>query len=514
MKHDIILILDFGGQYAHLIGRRIRENRVYTEIVSHNVTSKEIQELNKTFNVKGIILSGGPASVYEVKAPKINPEILKLNLPILGLCYGHQLLAQMVGGEVKRTKQKEYGIAYVKIDNSTKLFKGLSETEQVWMSHGDMVFSVPTEFIVLAHTDSCPVAAFKHKKKMMFGVQWHPEVIHTQKGGQVLRNFIFEICTCKPDWNIEDVVSKAIKEMKNQVGTEKAIIGLSGGVDSSVATFLASRAIGKNLVAVFVDHGFMRENEADFVRTTFEKLNIKLIMVNAQERFLAKLKRIENPERKRKIIGEEFIRVFEEIAEEIGAEYLIQGTIYPDRIESGFKKSAAKIKTHHNVAGLPAQINFKGIIEPLRELYKDEVRNIAKKMDVPDKIVMRQPFPGPGLAVRIMGEVTKLKLTMLKKADTIVREEIEKSRLTMNLWQYFAVLTNTKSTGVKGDARAYSHVVAVRAVESVEAMTARFAKIPYEVLEKISTRITNEIKEVTRVVFDITNKPPSTIEWE
>ncbi|MFB3888816.1 MAG: glutamine-hydrolyzing GMP synthase [Candidatus Bathyarchaeia archaeon] len=513
-KYDTILVLDFGGQYCHLIGRRIREYGVYSEIVPSDITPKEIQALNQKLNVRGLILSGGPASVYEPNAPRIDPEILELNLPVLGLCYGHQLIAQIVGGRVEPAARREYGIAEVTVDKPVGVLKGLNPRETVWMSHGDTVFTLPAEYETLAHTDSCPIAAFRHKAKPIYGLQWHPEVIHTRNGTQMLSNFVFEVCKCQANWQMEDLIAKMIREIKQEVGDAEAIIGLSGGIDSSVATALAAQALGDKLTAVFVDHGFMRLGEPEAIQATFRKFNLKFVMANAQSRFMDKLKGVVDPEKKRKIIGEEFIRVFEEIADESGAQYLIQGTIYPDRIESGFRKHSDKIKTHHNVAGLPQKIKFKKIVEPLRDLYKDEVRRVAKMLGLPMELVNRQPFPGPGLAVRIIGELTEDKVNVAKKADAIVREEIERNGLAENLWQYFAVLTDTKATGVKGDARAYGYVVAVRAAESREAMTANFAAIPYPVLEKISTRITNEIPEVTRVVYDITHKPPATIEWE
>ena len=513
-KYDTILVLDFGGQYCHLIGRRIREQGVYSEIVPHDISPEEVKALNGKFNVKGLILSGGPSSVYEPNAPKLNPRILETNLPILGLCYGHQILAQLSNGKVEPAACKEYGIAYVTIDKPVGVLEGLSEKEKVWMSHGDTVYSLPQEFESLAHTENCPVAAFRHKEKPIYGLQWHPEVIHTEKGMQILRNFIFQVCKCQANWQMEDLIEKMVKELKTEVGGGKAIIGLSGGIDSSVATALAAKALNDRLTAVFVDHGFMREGEPEAIRETFQKFKINFVVANAQERFMSKLKGAIDPERKRKIIGEEFVRVFEEIAIKSGADYLIQGTIYPDRIESGFRKNSDKIKTHHNVAGLPEKINFKKILEPLRDLYKDEVRKVARMLNLPKEIVNRQPFPGPGLAVRIIGALTEEKVSIAKKADKIVREEIEQNELAENLWQYFVVVTDTKATGVKGDARAYGYVVAVRAMESREAMTASFAKIPYPVLEKISTRITNEVPEVTRVVYDITHKPPATIEWE
>jgi GMP synthase (glutamine-hydrolysing) len=514
MKYDTILVLDFGGQYCHLIGRRIREHGVYSEIVPHDITPDGIKTLNEKFNVKGLILSGGPASVYESNAPRLDPRILETNLPILGLCYGHQLIAQITNGKVEHAAYKEYGVAHVTIDKPVGVLKGLGKKEKVWMSHGDTVFAMPPEFEALAHTENCPIAAFRHREKPIYGLQWHPEVIHTENGTCMLRNFIFEVCRCKANWQMEDIVEKMVREIKADVGEGKAIIGLSGGIDSSVATALSAKALDDKLTAVFVDHGFMREGEPEAIRDAFQRFKINLVMANAQKRFMEKLRGVTDPEKKRKIIGEEFIRVFEEIAENAGAEYLIQGTIYPDRIESGFRKHSDKIKTHHNVAGLPAKIKFKRILEPLCDLYKDEVRKVARILGLPNEIVCRQPFPGPGLAVRIIGELTEDKVKVAKKADRIVREEIEKSGLAENLWQYFAVLTDTKATGVKGDARAYGYVVAVRAAESREAMTASFAKIPYAILEKISTRMTNEIPEVTRIVYDITHKPPATIEWE
>jgi GMP synthase (glutamine-hydrolysing) len=470
--------------------------------------------LNKRLNIRGLILSGGPQSVYREGAPKLDPKILDIGLPILGICYGHQLLAYMHGGVVKPSERGEYGVTYVTVARPVGILEGLSRVEKVWMSHSDSVYTLPEEYEVLAYTENCPVAAFKHKSKPFFGVQWHPEVAHTENGMLVLRNFIFSICGCRQNWRMENFIKKAIEEVKASVGDGKAIIALSGGIDSSTAAVLAMKAIGKQLTAVFVDHGFMREGEPEYIRVFFGKMDMNLIIVDARERFYSKLRGITDPELKRKTIGEEFIKVFEEVAERVGAEYLIQGTIYPDRIESGFRRFSDKIKSHHNVAGLPLKMKFKGIIEPLRDLYKDEVREVAEKLGLPREVVFRQPFPGPGLAVRVIGEVTPEKINIVRKADKIVREEIEAAGLHNKLWQYFAVLTNTLTTGIKGDARAYGYVVAVRIVESKEAMTANFARIPYETLERISTRITSEIPEVVRVVYDITNKPPSTIEWE
>ncbi|MCL2358544.1 glutamine-hydrolyzing GMP synthase [Candidatus Bathycorpusculum sp.] len=513
-KYDTLLVLDFGGQYCHLIVRRIREHGVYSEIVPHDISPQEVAALDEKFNIKGLILSGGPSSVYEPNAPKLHPNILETNLPILGLCYGHQLLAQLVNGKVEPAVCKEYGAAQVNIDKPVGVLEGLSITEQVWMSHSDTVVEPPPEFEALAHTDNCPVAAFRHKTKPLYGLQWHPEVIHTKNGAHMLQNFIFQICRAQANWQMENLIDKMVKELQTETGGGRAIIGLSGGIDSSVAATLAAKALGEKLTAVYVDHGFMRAGETEAIRTAFEKFDIHFIVADAQERFMNKLQGVIEPETKRKIMGEEFIRVFEEIAAQSGAEYLIQGTIYPDRIESGFRKNSDKIKSHHNVAGLPEKIKFKKILEPLGDLYKDEVRKVARMLGLPKEIVNRQPFPGPGLAVRIIGPLTEEKVSIAKKSDKIVREEIERCDLIENLWQYFSVVTDTKATGVKGDARAYGYMVAVRAVESKEAMTASFAKIPYEVLERISTRITNEIPQVTRVVYDVTHKPPATIEWE
>ncbi len=514
MRFDTILVLDFGGQYCHLIGRRVREHSVYSEIVPCDVTSTQIETLKEKFNVKAMILSGGPSSVYEEDAPKCDPEIFNLNVPVLGLCYGHQLIASLFGGKVEPAERREYGIGYAVIDRPSSLLKGLERRQKVWMSHGDTVYELPEQFEILAHTANCPIAAFKHREKPVYGLQWHPEVIHTENGMEMLRNFVFEVCRCDPNWTMEDFAERAVDEVRQIVGSRRCIIGLSGGVDSSTATVLASKAIGKNLTAVFVDHGFMREGEPEFIEAFFKKFDINFLSVDARKRFLQKLKGVTDPEHKRRVIGEEFIRVFEEVAAKVGADYLVQGTIYPDRIESGVRKHSEKIKTHHNVAGLPAKIMFKGIVEPLRDLYKDEIRKVAEELGLPKQIAQRQPFPGPGLAVRIIGKVTPEKIDVVRTADKIVTEEIEADGLADGLWQYFAVLADSKTTGVKGDARAYGHTIAVRALESKEAMTANFARIPYAILEKISTRITNEMPEVTRVVYDITHKPPATIEWE
>ena len=514
MRFDTILVLDFGGQYCHLISRRVREHSVYSEIVPCDITPTQIEALKEKINVKGMILSGGPSSIYAEDAPECAPEIFNLNIPVLGLCYGHQLIASLFGGKVEPAKKREYGISYVVIDSPSSLLEGLERKQKVWMSHEDTIYELPERFEILAHTENCPIAAFKHIEKPIYGLQWHPEVIHTENGMQMLRNFVFEVCRCDPNWMMEDFAKRSVDEVRRIVGNRKCVIGLSGGVDSSTATVLASKAIGKNLTAVFVDHGFMREGEPEFIQGFFKKFDINFLSVDARKRFLQKLKGVTDPEHKRRAIGEEFIRVFEEVATKVGADYLVQGTIYPDRIESGVRKHSEKIKTHHNVAGLPAKIMFKGIVEPLRDLYKDEVRNVAEELGLPRQIVRRHPFPGPGLAVRIIGKVNQEKIDVVRTADKIATEEIEAGGLADGLWQYFAVLTDSKTTGVKGDARAYGYTIAVRALESKEAMTANFARIPYEILEKISTRITNEMPEVTRVVYDITHKPPATIEWE
>jgi len=514
-KFDTILVLDFGGQYCHLIARRIREQRVYSEIVPFDITADALLMMSNNLKIKGMILSGGPSSVYMDDAPKLDPEILRLDIPLLGLCYGHQLIAYLFRGKVEKGLEREYGSTYVTISKPIAVLENLNRKEKVWMSHYDTVYSLPNDFEILAHTENCPVAAFRHKNRPIYGLQWHPEVAHTEHGTTMLRNFIFRVCRCQANWEPRSVIEKAIEEMKRIVGDKNAILALSGGIDSSTAAILASKAIGKHLTAVFVDHGFMREGEPGFVEKNFKELGVNVVIIDARERFLKRLENVTDPEEKRKIIGEEFINVFEKTAVKMGSNYLIQGTIYPDRIESGARKHSEKIKSHHNVAGIPTRIKFKAIIEPLRDLYKDEVREIAKSLGLPNEIIHRQPFPGPGLAVRIIGEITPERVELLKNADRIVAEEIEKNQpLKDSLWQYFAILTNTKSTGVKGDSRAYGYVLALRVVESREAMTASFARVPYDVLERISTRITNELPQITRVVYDITHKPPATIEWE
>jgi GMP synthase (glutamine-hydrolysing) len=513
-KPDRIAILDFGGQYCHLIARRVREMNVYSEILHCDATVEELGALDDVTSLKGVILSGSPASLRLKDSPRLSEGVLETGVPVLGLCYGHQLITYMYGGEVRRGEKREYGITEATVDHAVGLLKGMDPTERVWMSHGDTVFSLPDEFRVLAHTEISPVAAFMHTSKPLHGLQWHPEVVQTRRGKEMLGNFILDICGCKQNWRPTDSIETAVNEIRDAVGDSKAVIALSGGVDSSVAAALAAKALGDKLVAVHVDHGLMRMNESNTVEETFRRLGVDLVVARVQGRFLERLIGVSDPEEKRKIIGEEFIRVFEAEARRTGAEYLIQGTIYPDRIESGFRSHSDKIKTHHNVGGLPLDIEFNEIIEPLRDFYKDEVRALGARLDLPLSIVERQPFPGPGLAVRIIGEVNEEKLDALRRADVIVCEEVEASSLRDSAWQYLAVLTDTRTTGVKGDERDYGLTVAVRIVESVDGMTASFSKAPWELLERISTRITNSIPGVTRVVYDITHKPPATIEWE
>jgi len=513
-KVDSVIVLDFGSQYCHLIARGIRQSSVYSEVLQSDVTADEVRELGDRMNVKGLILSGGPSSVYEAGSPKLDAEILESGIPVLGLCYGHQLITHLLGGRVEPGRKREYGVAYVTVDKAAGVLRGMGRREKVWMSHGDVVRKLPRGFEVLAHSADCPIAAFRHRERAIYGLQWHPEVAHTERGTEMLSNFTFGVCKCRRNWRPSSLIEAKVEGVRQAVGRGKAIIALSGGIDSSTAAVIAAKALGDRLTAVFVDNGFMREGEPKFVKEAFGKLGVDVVVAKAGDRFLKGVNGIADPEGKRRAIGREFVRVFEEVARGIGARYLIQGTIYPDRIESGFRRYSDKIKSHHNVAGLPTDIEFEAIIEPLRDLYKDEVRELAKAFGLPGELVLRQPFPGPGLAVRIVGEVTPEKVDLVRKADAIVADEIEGNGLDVNLWQYFAVLTDTKSTGVKGDARAYGYVVAIRAVESREAMTASFARIPYEVLEGISTRITNELPEVTRVVYDVTHKPPATIEWE
>ena len=508
---ELILILDFGGQYNQLIARRVRECNVYSEVVPYDITLEKIKEKNP----KGIIFTGGPASVYGEDSPKCANGIFELGIPVLGICYGMQLMSHTLGGKVTSASTREYGETSVSIDNTSLLFDGFTDKNIFLMSHTDYVETVPEGFKNIGFTPVCPNAAMENAEKKLYGIQFHPEVNNSVNGTKVIKNFLYNVCGCSGDWVMSSFVEDSIKSLKEKIGDKKALCALSGGVDSSVAAVLLSKAIGKNLTCIFVDHGLLRKNEGDEVEEIFTKnYDLNFIRVNAKDRFLEKLAGVTDPERKRKIIGEEFIRVFEAEAKKIGTvDFLVQGTIYPDVIESGLGKSAV-IKSHHNVGGLPDYVDFKEIVEPLRNLFKDEVRKTGLELGIPENLVYRQPFPGPGLAIRVIGDITDDKLSILKEADAIFREEIANAGLHRNINQYFAVLTNLKSVGVMGDERTYDYTVALRAVETTDFMTGVWSKIPYDVLEKVSSRIVNEVKHVNRVVYDITYKPPATIEWE
>ncbi len=509
---DKILILDFGSQYTQLIARRVRELKVYSEIRPYYISPQEVRD----FEPKGIILSGGPSSVHQEDAPLCHPEILEMGVPVLGICYGMQLMTHLLGGKVEKATKKEYGRAYLEILDHRDLFKGLPEKTEVWMSHGDRILEPPPGFQVLARTENSPLAAMAHRERRLYGLQFHPEVAHTPRGRDILANFAFVICRCSPTWTMESFLEKSIQEIREQVGSERFICALSGGVDSSVVAVLVHRAIGNQLTCIFVDNGLLRAGEVERVLDTFSRhFHMDVRFVDATERFLERLKGVVDPEAKRKIIGEEFIRVVEEEAAKLGeARFLAQGTLYPDVIESvSVRGPSATIKSHHNVGGLPEKLSFQ-LLEPLRELFKDEVRELGRLLDLPQEIVGRQPFPGPGLAVRIVGEVTKERLRIVREADAIVEEEIKREGLYYKIWQSFAVLLPVKTVGVMGDERTYEHVIAIRAVESLDGMTADWVRLPYHLMERLSNRIINEVEGVNRVVYDISSKPPSTIEWE
>jgi len=509
-SREIIIILDFGGQYSQLIARRVRESSVYCEILPFNADFERIMAKKP----KGIIFSGGPASVYAEGAPVCDERLYSQNIPILGICYGMQLMACQQGGQVQKPERREYGRIGLEVTETNLLFKGVPDSITCWMSHGDSVIELPEGFMVTAQTENTPIAAIASLQKNLYGVQFHPEVIHTEYGKKILENFLFEICGCQGDWTMGSFVESQIEMIRQQVGNKRVLCGLSGGIDSAVSATLVHKAVGDQLTCVFVNHGLLRKGEAESVVETFGKnFHINLVYVDAQERFLDYLTGVTDPEEKRKIIGREFIRVFEEEAKKIGEiDYLVQGTIYPDVIESG-TATAATIKSHHNVGGLPEDLEFE-LVEPLRELFKDEVRLVAKELGLPNDIVQRQPFPGPGLGIRVIGEITKERLEILREADAIMVEEIRKAGLYNDIWQVFAVLPAIQSVGVMGDERTYAYPVILRAVTSLDGMTADWVRFPYEVLEKISSRVINEVKGVNRLLYDVTSKPPGTIEWE
>ncbi|MFD2615142.1 glutamine-hydrolyzing GMP synthase [Paenibacillus gansuensis] len=508
--NELIVVLDFGGQYNQLIARRIRDLGVYSELLPYNTTAEKLKELQP----KGIIFSGGPASVYEENSPLVDPGVYDLGVPILGICYGMQLMSHQLQGKVERAGKREYGKADVVFTEGSHLVHGLERNQTVWMSHSDLVVEPPTGFIVDASTEHAPIAAMSHPDKNMYAVQFHPEVRHSIKGNEMIHNFLYKICGCEGNWSMETFIDDTIRDIREQVGDKKVLCALSGGVDSSVVAILIHKAIGDQLTCMFIDHGLLRKGEAESVMETFVgKFDMKVVKIDAQERFLGKLAGVDDPEQKRKIIGTEFIRVFEEESTQFDDfDFLAQGTLYTDIVESG-TATAQTIKSHHNVGGLPEDMKFK-LVEPLKALFKDEVRKVGEECGLPAEIVWRQPFPGPGLAIRVLGEVTEDKLKIVRDSDYILREEIAKAGLDREIWQYFTALPNMKSVGVMGDARTYSYTVGIRAVTSIDGMTADWARIPWDVLEKISVRIVNEVDNVNRIVYDVTSKPPATIEWE